>query len=385
MPAYITQVGFTKVGDHWAKSLSELAFEASKKILRSDKPDALVVSNALGEISSSQGNVGALIADGLGLEDVSAYKVDASGASGAEAVNVATNLINSGQSNKVLVVGVEKMRDLEPSKVSLAQGLSENADYVQFFGITFAAMNALLARVYMHEYGVSRDKLSAFTVVAHRNSSTAEHAQFRKKFTADEVSRSEIVADPLRVLDCAPVGDGAACALISSGEVLSNSQKKEAVEILSSESSSSRLSFFDRERMGHFGATRSAAKKALEKAQISLDEIDLFEIHDAYSEAAALSSEAIGFSKPGKSCFDAALGKFELDGEFPVSTFGGMKARGCPIGAAGVYQICEAFLQLTQGAGSNQVKGASRALVQGMSGIDSLSFVHVLSSGRVSN
>ncbi len=386
MPPYITQVGFTKVGDHWAKSLSDLTFEASRKMLKSesDEPDALVVANALGEISSSQGNMGALIADGLELEDVPAYKVDASGASGAEAINVATNLINSGQSKKVLVVGVEKMRDLEPSKVMLAQGLSENADYSQFFGITFAAMNALLARMYMHEYQVPRDKLSAFPVIAHKNSSTAEHAQFRKKFTAEEVSRSEIVADPLRVLDCAPVGDGAACAILSSGEEMSNSQKKEAVAILASDSSSNRLNFFDRERMLRFGATYSAVKKALARAHMSLVDVDFIELHDAYSEAAALSSEAIGMSKPGKACLDAASGKFDLDGEFPISTFGGMKARGCPIGAAGVYQICEAFLQLTEGAGSNQVKNASRALVHGMSGLDSLAFVHVLSSGRVS-
>lgn len=386
MPAYITEIGFTKVGDHWGKSLSELAFEASKKVLQSgSEPDAIVVSNALGEISSSQGNMGALIADGLQLEDVPAYKVDASGASGAEAVNVATNLIRSGQSKKVLVVGVEKMRDLEPSKVMLAQGLSENADYAQFFGITFAAMNALLARIYMHEYGVTRDKLSAFPVIAHKNSSTVEHAQFKKKFTAEEVSRSEIIADPLRVLDCAPVGDGAACALITSGEEMSGAQKKEAVVILASESSSNRLNFFERERMLHFRATQSAAKKALAKAHVSLGDIDLLEIQDAYSEAAALSSEAIGLSRPGKSCDDAALGKFDLDGEFPISTFGGMKARGYPVGAAGVYQVCEAFLQLTERAGSNQVKNASRALVHCMSGIDSLAFVHVLSSGRVSN
>lgn len=380
--AYIERIGFTKIGDHWGKSISDLAFDACKEILSDSakKLDSLVVANAFGEISSSQGNVGALIADSLDT-DVPSYKVDASGASGGEAINFATNLVRSGQSKVVLVLGVEKMRDLEPAKVIAAQGLSENADYTQFFGVTFAALNALLARLYMHGFGVTRDELSTFPVIAHRNSFGVAHAQFKKKFTAQEVSRSEIVADPLRVLDCAPVGDGAACALITSGNELSNKQKKEAVAILSSESSSNRINFFDREDMLSFRATHSAARKALEKSQTSIDELDFLEIHDAYSEASALVCEALGLSSKGESCRDAAAGKFDLDGKFPISTFGGMKARGYPVGAAGVYQICEAFLQLSNKAGSNQVKDASKALVQNMSGIDSVAFVHILSSG----
>ncbi len=386
MSVHITKVGFTKVGDHWSKSLSELAYETCQQVLQSesDRPDTIVVANALGEISSSQGNLGALIADGLQLEDIAAYKVEASGASGAEAINVATNLVKSGQSRKVLVVGVEKMRDLEPSKVMMAQSLSENADYAQFFGITFTSLNALLARLYMTEYGVTREKLSAFPVIAHANSSTAKHAQFKKKFTSEEISRSEMVADPLRVLDCPPVGDGAACAIVASGETMRSSEKKEAVEILASESSSNRMNFFEREKMLHFDATHSATKKAMAKSHTTLGDIDFFEIHDSYSELAALSVEAIGLSKSGKACYEAASGKFSLSGESPISTFGGMKGRGYPVGAVGVYQICEAFLQLTEVAGVNQVKNASRALVHSMSGIDSLAFVHILSSG-VSN
>jgi acetyl-CoA C-acetyltransferase len=383
MSVYITNVGFTKVGDHWSKSLSELAFESCKDVLlnESSPPDAIVVSNAVGEITSSQGNMGALVADSLQLDRVPAYKVEASGASGAEAINLATNLIRSGQSKKTLVIGVEKMRDLDPSKVMLAQSLSENADFAQFFGITFTAMNALLARLYMNEYAVTREKLSAFPAIAHANSSLAKHAQFKKKFTVEEVSRSEMVSDPLRVLDCPPVGDGAACAIVASGDSLSSSKKKDAVKILSSESSSNRMNFFEREKMLNFEATQSATKKALAKSGIGLNEISLFEIHDAYSDLAALSAEAIGLSKPGKSCDDATSGKFDLSGDFPISTFGGMKGRGYPVGAVGVYQICEAFLQLTGKAGANQVKGASRALVQSMAGIDSLAFVHILESG----
>jgi acetyl-CoA C-acetyltransferase len=385
MSVFISRIGLTKVGDHWDKSLSEIAFSASKKILKeeSSPPEAIIVANALSELSSSQGNLGTIIADALDLQGVPAYRVEAAGASGGSATNLGFNLIKAGQMKSVLVLGVEKMRDLDPARVMQAQGLSENADYSQFFGISIAAMNALLARLYMHEFGVTREKLSAFPVVAHRNSSTAEHAQFKKKFTAEEVSRSEAVADPLRVLDCSPVGDGAACALLVSEDRLSAEQRKQSVEILASESSSNVVNFFERGKMLHFGATQAASQKALKKAHLSLEEIDFLEVHDSYSELTALSLESMGLSKLGKACDDAHSGRFDLNGQFPISTFGGMKGRGYPVGAAGVYQVCEGFMQLTERAGFNQVPNAKFGLVHSMSGIDSSAIVHILgSTGR---
>ena len=368
------------MGDHWDKSLSEIAFQASKVLLKEETspPDAIIIANALSELSSSQGNLAAIVADALDLKGVPAYRVEAAGGSGGSAINLGVNLIKGGQMQSVLVMGVEKMRDLDPAKVMQAQGLSENADYSQFFGISIAAMNALLARMYMHEYDVTREKLSAFPVVAHKNSSTAEHAQFRKKFTNEEVSRSEAVADPLRVLDCAPVGDGAARALLVSEDKLSSEQRKSAVEVLATESSSNLVNFFERPKMLHFGATEVAAQKALKKAHLSMEEIDFLELHDSYSELTAISLESMGLSKQGEACNDAAAGRFDLNGQFPISTFGGMKGRGYPVGAAGVYQICEAFMQLTERSGFNQVPNARFGLVQSMSGIDSSAYVHVL-------
>jgi acetyl-CoA C-acetyltransferase len=375
------------VGDHWDESISEIAFQASKKLLKEETapPDAIIIANALSELSSSQGNLAAIIADALDLKGVPAYRVEAAGGSGGCAINLGVNLIKGGQMKSVLVLGAEKMRDLDPAKVMQAQGLSESADYSQFFGISIAAMNALLTRVYMHEYGVTRERLSAFPVVAHRNSSTAEHAQFRKRFTNEEVSRSEAVADPLRVLDCAPVGDGAACALLVSEDKLGPEQRKSAVEVLATESSSNVVNFFDRPKMLHFSATEAATQKALKRAHLSMEELDFLELHDSYSELVAISLESMGLSKQGEACNDAASGRFDLNGQFPISTFGGMKGRGYPVGAAGVYQVCEAYMQLTERAGFNQVPNTKFGLVQSMSGIDSSAYVHVLGfAGRSS-
>ncbi len=384
MAVFVSQIGYTKVGDHWDKSLSEIAFHAARKILKEEEknsaPDALIVANALSELSSSQGNLAATIADTLDLNGTPAFRVEAAGASGAAAVNLAVNLLKGGEFESILVLGVEKMRDLDPSKIMQAQGLSESADYSQFFGISIAGMNALMARFYMNQFAVSREKLSAFPVVAHKNASTAEHAQFRKKFSSEEVSRSEVVADPLRVLDCAPVGDGAACALLVTEDKLSSTQQKNSVEVLASESSSNTVNFFERAKMLHFDATQAAAQKALKKSGFEIEDIDFIELHDSYSELAALTMESLGISKPGKACDDASSGRFDLNGQFPISTFGGMKARGYPVGAAGVYQLCEAFTQLTEKAGFNQVPGARLGLVHSMAVIDSSAVVHILGS-----
>jgi len=377
MSVYISDIGFTKVADHWGKSISELAFESCKSILENPevKPDVLIVSNAFSELTSSQANLGPLVADRIGLDNIEAFSVESSGASGAVAVHVASSMIKSGQAKSVLIVGVEKMRDIEPGKLVGVQGLSANAEYSQFFGISLASLNALLARLYMTEYSISRDNLSAFPVISHRNSSTAEHAQFRKKFTKEEVSRSEIVSDPIRVLDCAPVGDGSASLLLVDEDL----SDERSVRIAASEASSSGANIFERGKVLHFSSTDAAVKKALKTAGKSITEIDFAEIHDSYSILAALILEAMGLSKSGGACLDAESGKFDLNGKFPISTFGGMKGRGYPVGAAGVYQFCEAFMQMNGKGGPNQVKKAEYCLLQNMSGIDESSYIHILS------
>lgn len=378
--AYISKVGFTKVGDHWSESITELAYQASKTILDESpaKPEALIVANAFSEVTSSQSNLGPLVAGALGLEGVDSFKVESSGASGAAALHAATNMISSGQASSVLVLGVEKMRDLDPAKLVMAQGLSESSEYLQYLGVSFTGLNAILARMYMNEYDISRHELSAFPVISHNNSSTAEHAQFRKRFSAEDVSRSELVSDPLRILDCAPVGDGAAAILLGSEKNLGG--QSNAVKVIASECSSGQPNIIERERPLHFVSTESAARKALKKGGLSIEDIDFFEIHDSYSIIAALSVEALGLSKVGKACSDAASGKFDLKGAFPICTFGGMKGRGYPVGAAGIYQVCEAYLQLKRGAGANQVPNSRMCLIHSLSGIDSSCFVHILAS-----
>jgi acetyl-CoA C-acetyltransferase len=377
---YVSSVGFTKVGDHWGKSLLDLAVEASRGALRGTpkvKPEQIIVGNMFSSIGAGQEHLGALLASALGMAGVPAYKVEAACASGGSAFNVGYSLVKSGALDSALVVGVEKMRDLEPEEVSQALAMAESAEYTQFVGATFAALNGLLARYYMEEEDVSRDELSSIPVIDHANAVTAEHAQFRKAITPDVVSRSSLIADPLRLFDCAPVGDGAAAALIVNDRGAA-ARKGRMAEILGGRISTNEFSIYERDDMLDFKATREAFKKAMAAAAVPTAKLDLVEVHDAFSVVGALSLEAMGFSKRGKGSKDAKEGKYSRGGDLPINTFGGLKARGHPVGATGVYQIAEAYLQVTGGAGKNQVEGARYAATQNIGGVDSTSAVHVI-------
>ena len=369
-----------KVGDHWSKSLVDLAVEAGREAIKQSNymsPGCAVIGNMFSSLSSRQENLGALVVNGLGLTGISAFKVEAAGASGGAAIEIARSMIRCGSVDSVLVVGVEKMRDLAAAQISSAMSMAVSADYTQFFGASLLALNAMLARLYMHEYGVSRDELSSLPALAHRNAVTAEHAQFRRKIGVENVSRSMLISDPLRILDCAPVGDGAAALFLVSENALSR-VRSPLVELASSSVATGRFSFYERKDMLDFTATRLAAEKALSAASLSIKDVHIAEVNDAYSAMAALCVEALGLSKRGEGAKDAAKGKFNLKGEFPISTFGGLKARGHPVGATGVYQMAEMYLQLAERAGENQVNGAQVALTHSLGGIDSTAVVHIL-------
>jgi len=379
MKAYVSSAGFTSIGDHWDDSLLDLAVEAARKALKSNpglKPQQIFVGNMFSSVGASQEHLGALLASALGLEGTPAMKVEAACASGASAFNVAYSLVKGGSLDSALVVGVEKMRDLEPEQVSQALAMAESAEYTQFVGATFAALNGLLARLYMERMNVTRDELSALPVLDHSNAVTAEHAQFRKAISPEVVARSTMIADPLRLFDCAPVGDGAA-AVVVAGEKESSRSKKGLVEVLGGKVATTEFSVYERKDMLRFKATEDAFKGAMSAAGVPMSKLDFAELHDAFSVVGALSLEAMGLSKKGAGAKDTKEGRFNLNSDLSVNTFGGLKARGHPVGATGIYQIAEAYLQLTGGAGKNQVEGAEFGATQNIGGVDTTSAVHV--------
>lgn len=372
-------MGFTTVADHWNESLLDLATEASKKALagsRGLKPQHILVGNMFSSSGAGQEHLGALLASALGLTGLAAVKLEAAGASGASAFSIAQSLVKAGAIDAALVVGVEKMRDLESEEVIKSMSMAESAEYTQFMGASYAAMNGLLARYYMEQLNVTREQLSSLPVIDHANAVSAEHAQFRRAITREVVARSNVVADPLRLFDCAPVGDGAAAVMLAN-ERTAGEAKGPLMEVLGSHVSTEQFNLYERSDMLSFGATRESFGAALKQSGLTARKLKFVELHDAFSVMGALSLEAMGFSKRGEAGSDAMQGKYDLNSDLSVNTFGGLKARGHPVGATGVYQIAEAYLQLTQSAGKNQVEGADFGAAQSVGGVDTTSVVHV--------
>ena len=377
--AYVASAGFTPIGDHWEKSILDLAVDAARGAMKGSgikKPDQIIVGNMFSAIGASQEHLGAMVASALGMSGTPAFKVEAACSSGGSAFNVAFNLVRSQAIDSALVIGVEKMRDLEPEEVSQALAMAESAEYTQFVGATFAALNGLLARYYMEKMNVTREELSSIPVIDHANAVTAAHAQFRKAITPEVVGRSQMIADPLRLFDCAPVGDGAAAVLLVNDNSASGASRKMA-RVLGGRISTNEFSLYERDDMLDFKASKEAFKGAMADAGVAPTKLSLVEVHDAFSVVGALSLEAMGYSKRGHGSKDAKEGKYSRGGDLPINTFGGLKARGHPVGATGIYQIAEAYLQLTEQAGKNQVEGADFAATQNIGGVDSTSAVHV--------
>jgi len=373
---FVASAGLLKVGDHWEKSVGDLAIEAGLKALGDRKAERIFVGNMF-SAALKQEHLGALVANGLGLVGVPACKVEAACGSGGMAVSLGYLAVKSGEFGSVLVIGVEKMRDLMPSASSDALAMAESYEYTQFFGGTFVSLNALLTSYYMKETGASRRELASFPILAHKNAVTSEHAQFRREISYEDVERAPMVSTPLGLLECAPTGDGAASILLVDEETIAEFDPP-YVELLSSEAAVNRFSLYQRDDMLDFYATRVAAERALDKAGIALKDVSFMEIHDAFPVVATLALESMGVSKRGEAAKDAMEGRFDLGGELPILTFGGLKARGHPVGATGVYQVAEAYLQLKGVAGKNQVRDAKFGLCQNTGGIDTTTIVSVL-------
>ena len=377
----IAGLGQTPVGEHWDTSLRELALQAVTAALEEAggiEPQALFASNLLAPSISDQAHLGTLIADFSGLAGIEAVTVEGAGASGGLAFRQACLMLRAGAADSILVVGVEKMTDQIGNVVESTVSATLDGDFEAVQGLTPTAQAALLMRRYMHEYGVSHDCFAGFPILAHTNGATNPNAFFRKAISKDAYDQAGVVSDPLNVFDIAPNADGAAAVLLTRRELLPPGFPHPLVRVTGSSSATDTLALHDRPDLLEFPAARLSVQRACLQAGISIQDVDLFELYDAYSIYAALSLEAAGFAGRGKAWRMAQDCQLGLQGTIPISTFGGLKARGNPVGATGVYQIVEAALQLRGQAGANQVPDARRAITQCLGGPASSAVTHVL-------
>ncbi|MFN8383541.1 MAG: beta-ketoacyl synthase N-terminal-like domain-containing protein [Anaerolineales bacterium] len=377
----IAGIGQTEVGEHWDIGLRELAYAAMHDAIQDAgglKPQALFVGNMLAPNLSRQAHVGALLTDYAGLTGIEAVTIEAAGASGGAALRQGYLAIASGMVDVAIVVGVEKFTDKVGSEVEEAVSTATDSDFEAVQGMTTTAQAALLMKRYMHENNVPTDGFANFALTAHANGAGNKHAMFRKAIKAETYAKAEMVSDPINMFDVAPNADGAAALVLTRRDLLPSDLNIPLVKIAGSAASSDTLALHDRKDMLYFDTAQISAGKAMKQAGVVLNQINFFEYHDAFSIYAALQLEAVGFAIKGKGWKFAADGNIGLKGKLPCATMGGMKARGFPGGAAGVYQAVEAAIQLRGQAEANQVAGAKTALIQSLGGPASTAVSHVL-------
>lgn len=378
---FVVGVGQTSVGEHWDQGLRELGAAAVRAALDDagfETAGALYVGNMLGGCVNGQENVATIVADAAGLLPIEALKVEAACASGGAAVRAAALAVAAGACEVAIAVGVEKMTDGAPDGVTAGLATAADQDYEASHGMSFVALSALLMRRYMHETGAEREAFAPFAVVAHANAATNAKAMFREPISAERFARSALVASPIGILDAAPVCDGAAAVVVCGMEALRPHHKP--VRIAAATVATDTIALAARPDVLTLGAAAVSAQKAFAAAGRVPKDMHLFEAHDAFTVITALSLEACGYAKRGEALRLAAEGCVAPGGCIPISTFGGLKARGHPVGASGAYQIVEAALQLRGEAGPNQIKGARRALAQSVGGHGSVAVTHILES-----
>ncbi len=373
----IIGIGQTKIDEQWDKSIRQIAVEAIHAALKDagrETADGIFVGNMMSGIINSQNNLGPLVAHWAGLK-VPAVKVDAACGSGGAALRSGLMAVASGELESALVVGVEKMTDRSPHEVTAALATAADADYEVEMGVTFIGLSALMMRRYMHEYGWKHADFAPFAINAHANALHNPYARLHHKITLDDFEKSVMIATPINLLDASPIGDGAAALYIVPADSV---RGRTRILIAGSASATDTIAFHSRREPLFLAAAYQSATEAYRQAGVGPEDIDVFELHDAFTIMSALSLEACGFAERGQSPRLGLDGSLTPTGSIPVMTRGGLKARGHPVGATGVYQVVEVVQQLLGECGETQVPEARIGMAQNIGGSGATIITHIL-------
>jgi acetyl-CoA C-acetyltransferase len=372
-------VGMTKWGELWEKSLRTIFVESALLALDDagvDKIDSMYVGSMSSGIFVGQEHIASMLADYLGQTPVPSARVETACASGGLALRLGFMEVASGMSDVVLVGGVEKMTDVNGYEATYALGTAADQEYEGYHGITFPGLYALIARAHMEKYGTTREQLALVAVKNHSNGAKNPLAQFPFEITVDSVINSVMIADPLRILDCSPITDGAAALIICPVE-MARKMKKPVVKIIGTGQATDTIALSQRKDITWLDATYQAAKQAYAMAGKKPEEIDFLEVHDCFTIAEICVLEALGMVEKGKGGQAYEDEITFLEGKIPVNTSGGLKAKGHPVGATGAAQVVEIVKQFRGEAGERQLKDPRIALAQNMGGSGGSTVVHI--------
>jgi len=376
-PVAIIGIGQTKIDEQWEKSIRQIAMEAILAALKDAgraSAEGLFLGNMMSGIINSQNNLAPLVADWAGLT-IPAVKVEAACGSGGAALRSGLMAVASGELESVLVAGVEKMTDRNPHEVTAALATAADADYELEMGVSFIGLSALIMRRYMHEYGWKHADFAPFAINAHANALHNPFARLQHKITLEDFEKSAMIATPINLLDASPIGDGAAALYIVPADSVQSGTR---VLIAGSASSTDTIALHDRSDLLFLTAAFKSAQAAYKQAGVGPKDIDVFELHDAFTIMTALSLEACGFAERGQGPRLGLDGDITPTGHIPVMTRGGLKARGHPVGATGVYQVVEVVQQLRGECGETQVPEARIGMAQNIGGSGATIITHIL-------
>jgi len=374
-------VGIQKWGELWEKSLRDIFVESALNAIKDagvEKIDSMYVGCMSSGLFTGQEHIAPLLAEYLGVNPIPSVRVESACASGGVAFRQGLIEVGSGMSDVVLVGGVEKMTDVDGAVATYALGTAADQEYECYNGATFPGLYALMARAHMDKYGTTLEQLADVSVKSHDNGSYNEHAQYQFKVTREQVMTSTMVAEPLRILHCSGITDGAAAAILVPLEMAKSLKKNPVIKVAGSGHATDTIALHSRKDITFLGATAEAANQAYQMAGVGPKDIDFAEVHDCFSIAEICVTEALGFFEKGHGGKAVEAGKTRIDGEMPINPSGGLKAKGHPVGATGVAQIHELVCQLRQEKGERLVKNARRGLSQNMGGTGASALVHIL-------
>ena len=375
----ILGIGQTKIEEHWDRSLKDLAGEAVLNALKNagiPGAEAVFVGNMMSGLANNQQHLGAAIADWMGLRFSDAMHIEAACSSGAAAFRSALMAVASGEIDVALAVGVEKMTDSPGEEITGYLATAADADWEVDMGLSFVALNALIMRRYMHEFGWKKDDFAPFSINAHANGAHNPYARFQEPITLADYQRASMVCEPINLMDASGIGDGAAAAVLVPVE-MARQRGTPVIKVVGSGAATDSIAIHSRFEPLWLKAAEVSSKKAYSQAGISPADIDIFEAHDAFSIMAALSLEGSGFVEKGQGPRLALDGEILPTGRIPIATRGGLKARGHPVGATGMYQIVEVTQQLRGEATGTQVENAHIGMAQNIGGSGSNIITHI--------
>jgi len=382
---YLIGIGQTKISKNAGIRGRYLSAEAVSKALEhagieKELITMFITGNMMSGILTQQQQLGALTADACGFRGVEAATVESACSSGASAARWGFMAVAGGLHKAVIVCGIERMTHATREDTTAALATAADWELEGCYGESFISLNAKIMRLYMDTYGVDAEDFAHFAINAHDNGMTNPNAFLHKKIDFDTYMNSRMLSDPVKLFDAPPVCDGAAAVIMANEEVARSAVRSglPLIKISGSAIGTDSLALDARTDKLKLSGVEISTGRAMDQAGVKHADIDIFELHDAYTIISSLSLEAAGFAERGKGVHFGKDGEIALNGKLPISTMGGLKSRGHPVGATGVYQLVETYMQLTNTAGENQVPDPEIALVQNIGGTGATVVSHIL-------